>query len=513
MKRLPIGIQAFEDIRGRDAVYVDKTKEIYNMARGGKFYFLSRPRRFGKSLLISTLKNSYKGKKELFEGLYIWGKWDWSKKHPVIHLDFAEIGYKNSDELEKSFNVFLDNTAKRNNVEITKSAPISVKFAELIEKLHKSTREQVVVLVDEYDKPLIDNLVNKEVYSQVKRSLHNFYQVVKAGDEHIKLVLLTGVSQFSGLSIFSGLNNLENITMSEDFASICGYTQEELESNFKEYIELAEKNLELNYSDIVSHIKRWYNGYSWDGKVFFSTLLFFKHKEFAGHWFETGTPTFLIEQLEKMEEVESLLQVSQDVLKGPDNEEMEPTALLFQTGYLTVKRKESTDTGSVYTVDFPNYEVKSAFLTRLVAVCARKTQREAESIRDKIYDSLKEKDEKKLEKSLTELYANKPYDLHIKRESYYHSIFLATAKISGYEVEGEVHTDKGRIDVVVKKGDNVIVVEIKYGKENKVEQLLKEGMKQIKESKYSQKYNSANVTLLAIVFAENKEIRCGFESI
>ncbi|MDR1243780.1 MAG: AAA family ATPase, partial [Endomicrobium sp.] len=208
MKQLPIGTQTFEKLRTDNYVYVDKTEHVYNLINNGSVYFLSRPRRFGKSLLISTLKELFKGNKEIFEGLYIGDKWDWSKKYPVIHLDFAEIGYKNSDELEKSFNVFLDKTAKRNNVEITKSAPISVKFAEVIEELHKSTGEQVVMLIDEYDKPLIDNMSNKEVYDKVKRALHDFYQVIKASDEHIKFMFMTGVSRFAGLSIFSALNNL-----------------------------------------------------------------------------------------------------------------------------------------------------------------------------------------------------------------------------------------------------------------------------------------------------------------
>jgi hypothetical protein len=175
MRKLPIGTQSFEVLRRSGDIYVDKTEYVYNLINNGRIYFLSRPRRFGKSLLISTFKELFKGKKEIFEGLYIYDKWDWTKKYPVIHLDFAEIGYKNSDELEKSFNVFLDKTAQRNNVEITKSAPISVKFAEVIEELHKSTEEQVVMLIDEYDKPLIDSLNKaKEVHQEIKETLHNF---------------------------------------------------------------------------------------------------------------------------------------------------------------------------------------------------------------------------------------------------------------------------------------------------------------------------------------------------
>jgi DNA-binding Lrp family transcriptional regulator len=369
---------------------------------------------------------------------------------------------------------------------------------------------------------MIDNLVEKEVYDKVKKTLHNFYQVIKGSDEHIKFMFMTGVSRFSGLSIFSGLNNLNDITMDYKYSAICGYTQEELERDFKEYIESTAESMGISKEELLREIKYWYNGYSWAGKTFmynpFSTLKFFDKQEFTGYWFETGTPTFLIEQVEKMEEVESLVQeqrVSQEVLKGPDNEEMEPTSLLFQTGYLTVKRKENTDREPVYTVDFPNYEVRKAFLTRLVAVCARKTQKDTEGIRKKIKEAIKKEEAGKLEESLRELYANIPYDLHTKKESYYHSLFLIATRMIGYEVEGEVHTDKGRIDVVIKEKERVVVVEIKCAKEkgSKLESKLKEAMKQIRERKYYEKYEGKEVSLLGIVIGERKEIRCKFERI
>ena len=196
MRMLPIGIQTFEDIRKGDYIYVDKTKEINEMTKGGKFYFLSRPRRFGKSLLISAIKDLFKGKKELFDGLYIYDKWDWSKKYPVIHLDFATIAYKTVEQLESSLLDFINSTANKYGVELSNNA-LPSRFAELIEKLNKKAGERVVILVDEYDKPLIDNLRDKEVYVQVKRVLHDFYQVIKAKDAHEKFVFMTGVSQFS----------------------------------------------------------------------------------------------------------------------------------------------------------------------------------------------------------------------------------------------------------------------------------------------------------------------------
>jgi hypothetical protein len=227
MKKLPIGTQSFSKLIEDNKIYVDKTEHIYNLIDNGDVYFLSRPRRFGKSLLINTFKELFKGNKKIFEGLYIYiyDKWDWGKTNPIIHLDFTEIGYKSSDELGRSLNIFLDSIIESQSLVVERSAPIPVKFAELIEKLHKKAGERVVILIDEYDKPVIDNLSKEEIYPEVKRTLHDFYQVIKASDEHLRFVSLTGVSQFSGLSIFSGLNNLNNITMNAKYASICGYTQ------------------------------------------------------------------------------------------------------------------------------------------------------------------------------------------------------------------------------------------------------------------------------------------------
>jgi hypothetical protein len=263
MKELPIGLQTLEDLIRGKAIYVDKTKEIYNMVKGvGKFYFLSRPRRFGKSLLISTLKELFKGSKEVFEGLYIYDKWDWGKKNPVIHLNFTEIDYTNVEELKRSLMDFINSTAASYKVSLMNST-LSSRFAELIEQLHKSTGQQVVMLIDEYDKPMIDSLNKaKEIHQEIKETLHKFYQVIKGSDEHIKFMFMTGVSQFSGLSIFSALNNLNNITMDSKYAGICGYTQEELESNFKEHIESTAESMGVSKEELLAKIKRWYNGYS-----------------------------------------------------------------------------------------------------------------------------------------------------------------------------------------------------------------------------------------------------------
>jgi Holliday junction resolvase-like predicted endonuclease len=435
--------------------------------------------------------------------------------------------YATPEQLEISLDKFLDNTAKRENttLEQTETRLIGVKFAELIEKLHKSTGQQVVVLIDEYDKPMIDSLNKaKQVHQEIKETLHNFYQVIKGSDEHIKFVFMTGVSRFAGLSVFSALNNLNDITMDYKYTTICGYTQEELERDFKEYIESTAESMGKSKEELLRDIKYWYNGYSWDGKerVYnpFSTLKFFDSKKFQGYWFSTGTPTFLIEQIKKKDDLELFEEkqrVREEVLSAFAAEEVETTALLFQTGYLTIKEEEETKRGSVYTIDFPNYEVRNAFLTSLLTVYCKKSHKEFLEINDKIYEAIRGNSSNELEEGLSSLYANIPYDLHTKKESYYHSLFLLTMRLIGYEVEGEVHTDKGRIDVVIKEKERVVVVEMKYAKEkgSKLESKIEEAINQIRENKYYEKYTNTkdNVALLAIVFAENKDIKCRFESL
>jgi hypothetical protein len=345
--------------------------------------------------------------------------------------------------------------------------------------------------------------------------------VIKASDEHVRFVFLTGVSQFSGLSIFSGLNNLNNITMNAKYACICGYRQEELEINFKEYIESTAEEMEKTKEEVLTEIKRWYNGYSWDGKEFvynpFSTLMFFEKKEIESYWFATGTPTFLIEQIKKKDDLESFVEAREvgiDSLRGDGSENIETTGLLFQTGYLTVKKKEIGEENTAqYTLDFANMEVRKAFLSSLMKEYTQRDLEEINGLSKKIRKALNEKRGEELSKSLGELLGNIPYDLRREKESYYHALFLLTARLIGYEVEGEVHTDKGRIDAVLKKGREVIVVEIKHGKGSKIEKLLKEGLAQIKGKKYYEKYGDKEVSLLAIAFGENRGIGCKFQEV
>jgi hypothetical protein len=328
---------------------------------------------------------------------------------------------------------------------------------------------------------------------------------------------MTGVSRFSGLSIFSGLNNLDDISMDYKYATICGYAQEELESNFKEHIEETGKHLGINCKETLDTIRRWYNGYSWDGKAFVynpsSTLQFLNKKEFKEYWYKTGSPTFLIEEIIKKNGLDKLIQgsVIKSFLADIDYERTPSTDLLFQTGYLTIKSKEiKKDELPEYTLDFPNMEVRKAFSSSLLVAYTNKETHEIGDISKRIRKAIEGKDGEELKEALTELYANIPYDLHIGKEKYYHSLFLILARVCGFEVNAEEHTDKGRIDAVLKKEGKATIVEIKYG-DKKVKKLLEEAIKQIREKKYSEKYGKKDVSLVGIGFGKEKEIGCKFE--
>ncbi|MFH1096138.1 MAG: AAA family ATPase, partial [Candidatus Desantisbacteria bacterium] len=293
MKKLPIGIQTFEKIILENYCYADKTKIIYELINQGTYFFLSRPRRFGKSLLIDTIKDLFEGREELFKGLWIEDKWDFSRKYPVIKIDFGEGVSKSREELREKINETLKTNQDQLGV-TCEFETISGRFRELIAKSNVKYNQRVVILIDEYDKPILDNIETPEIAQEMREELKNLYSVLKSADADIKFVMLTGVSKFSKVSLFSGLNNLWDITLEERFATICGYTQNDLETVFAEHLVAVD----------LEKVKLWYNGYSWLGEgVYnpFDILLFLNSsgKEFRNYWFETGSPTFLLKLLKE----------------------------------------------------------------------------------------------------------------------------------------------------------------------------------------------------------------------
>jgi len=459
-QKLPIGIQTFSEIIKEDYLYVDKTKKIYELISTGKTYFLSRPRRFGKSLLISTLEEIYKGNKELFKGLDIY-KEDYSwESHPIVRIDFSKINKDSLSLLKTDLSITLQIIAKEHGIDsLDKNLEVTIYFKLLIKEL--SQINKVTILIDEYDAPIIKHLgKDKELAIKMREFLKNFYTIIKGEDEYIKFVLLTGVSKFSKVGVFSGLNNLQDITMTTQYADLVGWSQKELEDKFPDYIKELAKKEEISKKEVIEKIRHWYNGYQFSSEgekqVYnpFSNLLLFKQQQFKFHWFETGTPTFLVNLVKEknsslpIEETISL-KVTEEAFSSYEIEDLSPAALLFQTGYLTIEKASNTDFGIQYSLDFPNFEVKRAFGNALLSSFSQIKNILTPSYLDRLLGSLKEKDFETFFETLRIFFANIPYDIHLSNEKYYQTIFYLVFTLLGLKTQVEVRTNKGRIDAVV----------------------------------------------------------------
>jgi hypothetical protein len=485
MQKYPVGLQDFEKIRTQNFVYVDKTEFIHKMADTGGYYFLSRPRRFGKSLFISTLESLCLAKKELFKGLYIEDKWNWEQTNPIIRISFSNIGHKYLG-LQVAIDRRLDEIAQE--YEITFSTQtIDQKFKELIEKLSES-RGKVVVLIDEYDKPIIDYLGDNTAKAIENRDIMKaFYSILKDADPYLKLVFITGVSKFSRVSIFSDLNNLQDITTNKFFAGCCGITQEELESYFAEELQLTDKE----------KIKSWYNGYSWDIKTSvynpFSLLSFFiQGYEFKNFWFETGTPTFLIKlakqfHLYDFEDKETSLVH----LSSYDIERLELIPLMFQTGYLTFKSYD--EEGDIYTLGFPNKEVKKSYLEILLDAVLEYPNEQGIVLVNEMRKALLVGNIDKLERILNSLFKSLPYELWQKEnEHFYHAIIHLTFTLLGVYVQSEVQTSDGRMDALIRMKDYIYCIEFK------LDESAEKAIQQIKDKGYLLPFAHEGKKLIAV---------------
>ncbi|KZX12246.1 ATP-binding protein [Methanobrevibacter curvatus] len=463
MQKLPIGTQSFSILRNENYLYVDKTPQIHKMINNGRVYFLSRPRRFGKSLLVSTLEELFSANKELFKDLYIYDKWDWNKKYPVIKIDFGSMDYENSDELKVSLFDFLDETSEKFEIEL-KRRNLAQRFGELIKKINKKLKEKVVILIDEYDKPIIDHITNFKIADENRKALNNFYQSLKANDEFLKFIFITGISKFSSTSIFSGLNNPNDITLDKDYTKICGYTHKELEECFKDHIENLANEESLNYKETLGKIEHWYDGYSWDGKTKvynpFSTLFLFNKREFSNYWFSSGTPTFLMETLKKENNLQPIIEpivATKNDLDTFKIENIHPTTLLFQTGYLTIKEKSKKYGATEYILDIPNYEVRESLINEIILAYTNLSNGHLKELKNKTYTSILNKDSKKFIEVLENIYHRLSYPLKGDDEKYYHGIFLAALYLLGIDSQGEVTTYSGRADTVFKIKDKTII--------------------------------------------------------
>ena len=467
MRDYPVGIQDFNKLRSLEYVYVDKTAFVWKMARKGGYYFLSRPRRFGKSLFLSTLDYLFQAKKELFTGLFIEDKWDWSKTNPIIKISFSNIGHQDLGLIE-AINICLDNIAAKYGITLQTNYN-SGKFKELIETL-SANLGKVVILIDEYDKPIIDFLGADIQKAIVNRDiLKSFYSILKDADPHIKLVFITGVSKFSRVSIFSDLNNLKDITIENDFESICGISQEELEDNFE--AELRQHN--------PVQIKKWYNGYSWGGasKIYnpFSLLNFFAGDgRFKNYWFETGTPTFLI-NLGKNQQFYDFEQVKMPLsaLGAYDLERLQIVPLMFQTGYLTIKNYIEED--DLYELGYPNEEVRQSFLMFLADAYTNQSEPNI-VLATELRNALKVANMPKVESIINTIFKSIPYEVwQRENEHYYHAIIHLTFRLLGIYIESQVQTSDGRIDALVQTPNYIYAFEFKLdGSASKALQQVKD---------------------------------------
>ena len=510
MQQLPIGIQTYRDIIENDLLYVDKTKDIYELISSGKFFFISRPRRFGKSLLLSTILEIFRGNKELFEGLYIYDKIDWVE-YPVIRLDMSNvISSKDEEMFNSSIKNMLDIIAESYKVVILNPIDHVDAFRKLIVKL--SEINKVVILIDEYDKPILDNITNNEISNRNRNLLRDFYSVLKAHDQYIKFCLLTGVSKFSKVSVFSGLNNIKDITLSEKFSTICGLTQKEVDDYFDDRLPWITEKLKLTKEELKEKIRQWYNGYSWDGenKVYnpFSILNFFADGQFNNYWVSTGTPTFLIE---KFKESKTVIEEVNEFETGGlffdsfDIETIDFRVLLFQTGYLTIKCLDTMN--NFYTIAYPNKEVKDSFLAYITTTFTDKSAGDIDYINKALRIYLMKGDFTKFFKLLKSLFVSIPYQIHIPTESYYHSLFYLIMELVGINFIGEQSTSKGRIDGVIEFEDKIYIIEFKYLNEGKeVEKILDTAIKQIKTKEYYLPYLKKNKTIKYLAIAVNRDI-------
>lgn len=507
-KKLPIGIQSFEKLRTEGYYYVDKTQFIQRMTEEGAYFFLSRPRRFGKSLLVDTLKQAFLGRKDLFQGLYLEKNWDWSKSYPVIHIDFSEGVSENAEHLRKVILSTLLRTASLYGVELTEEL-LERKLSELVYRLNKKFNCPVVVLIDEYDKPILDRIENREVASELREVLKNLYSVLKPLDALLRFVFITGVTKFSKVSLFSGLNQLNDISLDEKYATLCGYTQFELEEVFAE--ELKGENLEA--------IKCWYNGYSFCGEPVynpFDILLYLDKRQFRAYWFETGTPTFLIKLLfERRFSIPELekFTVGEELIGAFDVDFIEPENLLFQSGYLTIKDYENTSSGVFYTLTYPNKEVKVSLNRAILSYFTHSTK--PAKILNQTYQAFKESNLRKVEEIFKSVFASIPYEWYRRSdianyEGYYCSVVYSFLVGTGLDVVAEDYTNQGRIDLTLRTEDKVYLIEFKVIES---EGEIPKAIDALNGKKYFEKYRGTGkeIYLVGVDFSSKKRNIENFE--
>lgn len=483
-KIYPIGIQNFEKIRQGGYFYVDKTALMYKMVKTGSYYFLSRPRRFGKSLLISTLEAYFQGKKELFSGLAVEKlEKDWIA-HPILHLDLNIEKYDNLESLEKILN---DNLAYWESLYGTRptETSFSLRFAGIIQRACEQTGQRVVILVDEYDKPMLQAIGNEELQKQFRNTLKPFYGALKTKDGYIKFALLTGVTKFGKVSVFSDLNNLDDISMWNEYIEICGISEREIHENLEAELHEFAAARGVTYDRICADLKENYDGYHFTHNSIgiynpFSLLNAFKRKEFNSYWFETGTPTYLVKLLKKHHyDLERMAHEETDVqvLNSVDSESTNPIPVIYQSGYLTIKGFD--ERFGMYHLGFPNKEVEEGFMRFLVPFYTNISKVETPFEIQKFVREVELGDYDSFFRRLQSFFADTTYEVIREQELHYENVLFIVFKLVGFYTQVEYKTSHGRVDLVLKTDKFIYIMEFK------LDGTAEEALQQINDKQYA----------------------------
>lgn len=496
-KLYPIGIQNFESLRKDGYLYVDKTKLIYQLAKTGRYYFLSRPRRFGKSLLISTLEAYFSGKKELFKNLAIEElEKEWIK-HPILHIDLNTEKYDTPESLENILNFTLVKWERLYGTSSSETT-FSLRFRGIIERAYEQTGQRVVILIDEYDKPMLQAIGNEELQQKFRNTMKAFYSVLKTMDGFIKLAFLTGVTKFGKVSVFSDLNNLIDISMDEQYVELCGITEKEIHDNMEEDLHILADRQKMTYEKVCSELKECYDGYHFVEHTIgiynpFSLLNTFDKMKFGSYWFETGTPTYLVNLLKKHHyDLERMAheETDEQVLNSIDSESSNPLPVIYQSGYLTIKGYD--ERFGIYRLGFPNREVEEGFVRFLLPYYANVNKVESSFEIQKFVREVESGDYNSFFRRLQSFFADTGYDVIREQELHYENVLFIVFKLVGFYTKVEYHTSEGRIDLVLQTDKFIYVMEFKLNG------TAEEALKQINEKHYSLPFEADNRKLFKV---------------
>jgi hypothetical protein len=496
MKHLPIGLQTFRELILKNYVYVDKTGIIHQLITKGKVYFLARPRRFGKSLLVSTLESIFQGKKELFQDLALSKlDYDWTIR-PVIRIDFSGINRDTPEIFLISLRKYLIEKALKFNIKLDIDDQPSDMFRSFVTNLYEQLGP-VVLLVDEYDKPILDHLKNPKFAEEMRLHLRSFYDVFKYLDEYLHFVFITGVSKFTQTSIFSGLNNLKDLSTTEQAATLCGYTKAEIETNFQPHLAAFATKLGKTIFEIIEILEKWYDGYSFEWgcqKIFnpFSVLNALQDKKLSNYWVTTGTPNFLATMFKDQNpvpQIDTTLRIKSEDLVIVNLDKLPFIPVLVQTGYLTITGENRTG----YSLDFPNYEVASSYALWSLAGTFNQESMNIRSLGGVLITLLEKNDFDSFFQHLIPMFASIPYDIQLEdKEKYYQSIIYLLSLLVGIDMGVELSTNIGRIDAVIKTDDSIIIFEYK------LRGTAQEALDQIKDKKYYERFLNSGKKIILV---------------